>query len=489
MALPVSPAPRSDDVAVHGWPGITVRIAWTLLSHGVKVRAEVLDAARQHVYHHLQPSTPLPQAEDRAGELTRAFLATARNKELADPWPADAEMPLTDRWARAIEHLRDRTTRAVFRLHYGDSRSLAFVEQKLGVDRVAVEAARAGLREVLRRAARQDGLPLDAWPPERLDRVLARLAAWAPDHCPPMYDVVNGAHLAHVRVCPRCNRMVRLVSAGVLEVDHLQAPTLRARSRGELDLIVVQFHPDARFQRQRVLDALPKGTHPLGDELLLVPGEHAEEAYRVLAMAAEIGRPERHLLRGARVRVSGGWTRFGPVGPGVQLGLADVRSRPWGTVDGYGTLPEPLPAPPSARWAWVGTALVAATALLAVGLAAAPADGAPPLDTVTFVPAGDGTWARFDVPETHSVLLVGAPGGALEPVLSGGSAVEKAQVAVGDGSYRAHVPGQRALLVASADPFDADALTAVAERAIDPLEALVVEIRRQHPRARVHLSP
>lgn len=489
MALPVSPAPKSDDVAVHGWPGITVRIAWTLLSAGVKIRREVLDAARQHVYYHLRPSTPLPQAEDRAGQLTRAFLATARGKELADPWPGDAEMPLTDRWARAIDHLRDRTTRAVFRMHYGDARSLTFVENKLGVDRVAVDAARSGLREVLRRAARQDGLPLDAWTPDRLDRVLARLAAWAPDHCPPMYDVINGAHLAHVRVCPRCNRMVRLVSAGVLELEHLQAPSIRARPTGEVDLIVVHFHPDARFQRQRVLEALPKGTHAVGEELLLVPGNLADDAYQVLAMAAEIGRPARHLLRASRVTAAGGWTRFGPVGPAFKIGVNDVRSRAWGTVDGYGTLPEPLPAPPSARLAWLTTGLLAATALLTVSLAVRPADGAPPLDHVQFVAAGDGTWASFDVPEHHSVLLAGAPGGTIEPVLTGSSPLEKADVAVGDGSYRARVPGHRALLVSSPVPLDLESLSVDANRAAAPLDALVVALRRSHPSARVFVSP
>ncbi|MCA9569613.1 MAG: hypothetical protein KC656_17325 [Myxococcales bacterium] len=488
MALPVSPAPKSDDVAVHGWPGITVRVAWTLLSSGVKIRPEVLDVARRHVLFHIPPGMSLPAAEDRAGHLTRRFIAMARNKELDDPWPADGEMPLTDRWARAIEHLKDRVTSAVFRMHYGDARSLAFVENKLGVDKIAVDAARAGLREVLRRAARQDDLPLDAWPPERLDRVLARLAAWAPDACPPMYDVVNGAHHAHVRVCPRCNRMVRLVNAGVLEVDALQAPTLKARPRTRLDLLVVHFHPEGRAHRDRLVEALPVASHPVGEDLLLVDAEDTERVYPVLKMAAELARPARHLIRAARVQADGAWTRYGPIGPGYSTGLHEVRGRPWGTVDGLGTLPEPLPKPPSARLAWATTGALAASTLLFAWLAMAPATGAPPPERVRFVAGGDGTWAQFDVPEHYTVALIGAPGGTLEPVMLGTDAVEKVAHAVGDGTYRALVPGNDALLVASPEPLDLAPLLADADRAGSPLDALHMAVVRKHPSARVFVS-
>lgn len=488
MALPVSPPPKSEDVAVHGWSGITVRIAWTLLSAGVKIRPQVLDAARRHVLFHLAPGTPLPAAEDRAAHLTRQFIASARHKQRADKWPADAEMPLTERWARAIDHLKDRASRAVFRMHYGDNRSLAYVENKLQVDRLTVDAARAGLREVLRRAARQDGLPLDNWEPERLDRVLSRLASWAPDHCPPMYDVVNGAHHAHVRACPRCNRMLRLVNAGVLEVDDLQPPTLRARPRGSVELLVLHFHPDGRCHRTRLQEALPVDSHTLGEDLLLVHATDTADLHDVLAMAAELGRPVRHHLRAARVSGDGAWTALGPIGPAVELGLADVRSRAWGTVDGYGNLPEPLPKPPSARGAWFATAGLAAAALFSIWLAAAPATGATPPETVRFVPSGQGTWAAFDVPEDHHVALVGALGGGLETVLAGDTILEKSRVAVGDGTYRAHVPGKAALLVSSSEALDLASLLEGAESAVSPLDALHAGLKRSHPDARVFVS-
>lgn len=485
MALPVSPGPKSDDVASHGWAGLTVRVAWTLLSCGVKLRPEVLDAARAHVLYHLPPSTPLARAEDRAEHLTRRFVATARGKEMVDPWPGDAEMPLADRWARAIHHLRDRATASVFRMHYGDRRSLAYVEGKLGVDRMTVDMARAGLREVLRRAAREDGLPLDAWPAERLDRVLARLASWAPDPCPPTYDVVNGAHLAHVQACPRCNRMVRLVHANKIDSRVLHPPTLRARPRGDLELLVLAFHPDGRRHRARLAEALSAPSHPVGDDLLLVDAGDPDAVFEVLRIAAELGRPERHHLRGARVAGKGEWTRFGPVGPTLERALHEVRGRPWGTVDGLGVLPEPLPKPPSARFAWLGTGLLAASALFAAWLAVAPATGATPEGQVSFVDGGAATWVQLDVPESTSVALVAAPGGTLEPVLSGASVSEKALYAVGDGTYRLQVPGEQVLVVTSPEPFELEPLLDSAGRAPDPLVALHMAVRRALPGARV----
>jgi len=487
MALPVSPAPKSDDVAHHGWPGITVRIAWTLLSSGVKIRPEVLQSARKHVLYHLPPATTLPHAEDRAAHLTRQFIAQARGKVHKDPWPGDSAMPLTDRWARAIEAIRDRVTDAVFRMHYGDQRPLSYVERKLGVDRIAVEAARGGLREVLRGAARSDGLPLDAWSTDRLDRVLARLAAFSPDQCPPMYDVVNGAHHTHVRACPRCNRMVRLVNAGALEVSDLQAPTLKARPRGNKRVLVLHFHPDGRSHRARVLEALDVPVHPAGEDMLLIDATELDSVATTLTLAAEVGMPERHLLRGALVEGPGEWTRFGPVGPLAAEGRLEVRSRSWGCVDSVGTLPEALPAPPPALHAWGIVSLLGAAAGFALYIAATTAHPPPPASEVEFARASSGVWAHFDVQETATVHLIGLNQGVPEPVLLSHSAADKAELAVGDGSYRALVPGNDALLVSLDEPVDLGSMLSRAAHSAAPLATLSAEIRRIDPSADVFL--
>lgn len=488
MALPVSPPPKSDDVASHGWAGITVRIAWTLLSAGVKVAPATLDAARQHALFHIPPTTSLPHAEDRAAALTRAFIAQARGRALADPWPADAEMALSERWVRAIQGIRDRASQVVFRMHYGDHRSLEQIEAKVGLDRVAAEAARAGLREVLRGTARADGVPLDTWSAERLDRVLARLAGWAPDCCPPAWDVVNGAHRAHVKSCARCNRMVRLVSTGALDASDLQAPTLKARPRGQLTLLALHFHPDGRAHRAELARAIGARTHALGDDLLLVESGATEALRQTLALAAEVAAPAREHLRGALLTGPGAWSAYGPLGPLAASAPHEVRSRAWGAVDGVGALPERLPEPPTAWNAWGAVGGLALTASLVLWFAATTAGSAPVAVDARFTPGRDGTWARFDVPEHAHVHLFGARDGRATPVLLSSSPADKGELAVGDGSYRALVPSEDVLLVSTDRPLDLErALAALPVGDPSPLPALSREILRMDPGAHVFL--
>lgn len=481
MALPISPPPKSDDVAIHGWAGITVSVAWTLLTLGVKVRREVLDAAREHVLYHLSPTTSLPLAEDRAAHLTQRFVASARGKLLEDPWPADAEMSLTERWVRAIQALRDRTTRAVFRMHYGDNRPLDHICARLELDPVSVDAAREGLREVLRKAARQDGLPLDAWPAARLDRVLTRLAAWAPDSCPPTYDVANGAHRTHVQACPRCNRMVRLMHAGTLELQDLLPPTLRARPTTELTMLVLHFHPAGRAHRDALKRSLPGDPVAIEDDLLLLPVGERSSLFEVLRLAAELKRPERHLLRGVVLTGPGGWSRFGPLGPLGRKASREVLNRAWGVIDGLGALPEPLPEPPSASLAWVAVGGLAMAAAGALWFATLTSPGGASGTFADFVPHEGGLYARFDVPEDRLVTVISFEGRNPQIVLAGTSVADKASVAVGDGSYLAHLPPGEALLFTHSTPIDLDPLLNQARTAADPLAALSEAVITAYP--------
>ena len=70
----------SDDIAVLGWHGITVRVAWTLLAQGVKVRPQVLRDAREHALYHLDKAVPLSIAEDLSTQLTGQFVQRARGR-------------------------------------------------------------------------------------------------------------------------------------------------------------------------------------------------------------------------------------------------------------------------------------------------------------------------------------------------------------------------------------------------------------------------
>jgi len=486
MALPVSPGPRSADVAVTGYAAITVRVAWTLLCEGIRVRPAVLRDARDHVLYHLEPGISPAQAEDRAERLTRHFVARARRQRLDDPWPTDAAMPLSPRWRRTLEHSLTPLTMAVFRQHYGDARALDDLERTLQVDRVALEGARGGLREVVRQAACADGLPVDDWPPERLDGLLRRLAAFAPDPCPPRPEVLDGQHRAHVIGCARCTRTMRLLKTNVLQEADLQPPLGRARPSHHATVLALHFHPDGRHHRRTLGREADVPRMPIGEDLLLLDYSEPEPVDELLTLATEVSAPARDHLRGVVLCAPGRWSRHGLLGPLAEEAEHAVRSRPWGTVDALGELPGALPEPPSARRLWLGVAVLAALAALSVR-AAWPAP--PPGETglaVEFSPGRGGMWSDFDVPESDLVTLVRESDGHLKVVLRSTSPADKAALATGDGSYRLHTMGPGVLVAATRSPLPALApMAAAADAAPDPLQDLAERIRQADPRAEV----
>ncbi|MCA9491659.1 MAG: hypothetical protein KC621_17125 [Myxococcales bacterium] len=478
MALPVAPPPRSNDVAIVGWAGITVRIAWTLLILGVKVRPEVLREVRAHVLYHLDPATPLPHAEDMATHLTEAWVARVRGKPLADPWPVDWEMPISPRWRRALDRALDPVAQAVFRKHYGDNRGVSRLETSLDIDRVSIEAIQAGLREVVRRVAVSDGLPLDGWPPQRIDRLLRRLAAWSPGPCPPVLDVAEGCHREHVASCARCDRIARLVRSNVLEVDDLFPPSVGARPTQRTRAVVLQLHPEARAHRSRLLRELSVPAFPLEDDRIVFDAALLDEATPLLKMATEVELPARHQLRGAIVEGPGSWSPRGLIGPLSDRGAREVLHRSWGTVDQLGELPHALPEPPSARGWWAASVSLGLVGALIVGmLVAAPTAGQGQRLDARFVEGRGGWWASFDVPDEELVYVVGEEAGALVVALQSEGSADKVDLSTGDGSYRVHLAGRGALVASSPRPVpDFDLLVARAQGAPDPLGTLASEL-------------
>ncbi len=480
MALPVAPPPKSNDVATVGWAGLTVRIAWTLLVQGVKVRPEVLREARTHVLYHLDPATSLPHAEDTATHLTEAWVARVRGKPWNDPNPVDWEMPISPRWRRALERALDPLSDAVFRKHYGDNRGLNRLETSLDVDRVSLEAVQSGLREVVRRIAVADGLPLDGWTAERVDRLLCRLAAWSPGPCPPVLDVAEGCHREHVAQCARCDRLARLVRTGVLELDDLFPPTVGARPTQRTRALVLQLHPDARKHRARLLKELPVTGFPLGDDRILLDAALLEEAAPLLRMATEVELPPREHLRGAIVEGPGQWSPRGLVGPLAERGSREALHRSWGVVDGLGELPHALPEPPSATawWATAGGLWAVGATLLAL-LLVRPAGPAPETLRAEFTPGRGGIWAAFDVPDEELVYVVSEEQpGELRVALTSADAGDKASWSTGDGGYLAHLAGTGVLVASAAAPLpDFELRVARAGGSEDPLGTLASDLR------------
>ncbi len=485
MALPVSPPPRSDDVAVQGWSGLTIRIAWTLLTNGVKVRPAALRDARTHVLFHIDPTSSLPHAEDQATALTCRFVDNARGRRCNDTTALDAQMPLSPRWRRALDRSLTPLSEVVFKKHFGDNRSLDQLESRLKVDRIILDGHLGGLREVVRRSAVSDGVPLDQWSNERLDRLLVRLAAWSPGPCPPLLDVIEGAHREHVAGCCRCDRTVRLVRASIVTVEDLLPPTLGARPRSEAEVLALHFHPDGRSTRRTLAEDLPVRTYPIGDDILLMDASKMDVIAPVLRTVTELGLPSREHLRGAIVTGNGVWSRHGLLGPLTEIAEREARFRGWGHVDGMDRLPDVLPEPPSARPLAAGVLLLAACTLLVFQAAfpPLPSDAQFPLDA-EFTEGRGGVWTHFDVEDAAVITLVKRGAEGLEIVAAPSSAAAKAMWAVGDGTYRLHTTGPGVLVVSTSQSVPSvEAMIATAERAEDPLTALSALVKDASPGA------
>jgi len=487
MALPISSSPLPPDVAVHGWASLTVRVAWTLLALRVRPRPELLRDARDHVLFHLGPGTPLTRAEDLATHYTRQLVARARRQVLRDPWPQDMEMPLSHRWRRALDQAMRPLGRAVFRHHYGYGRPLDTLAGQLQVDRIALEEARGGLREMVRRVAIQDELPLDSWAAERMDRLLVRLAALSVHDSPPLDEVAEGCHQEWVQTCPRVDRTVRLVRAGVLTSEDLVPPAWAARPSDRTRVLAVQLHPDAREHLDTLAAEAGGHAQVLGDDILLLDGDEDARGIEVLTLAAEIGRPRAEHVRAVTLEGPGRWSKLGLLGPLAAQAHLRLRAQPWGVVDGHGELPACLPPPPSARpwWGVVGVLAVLTVVLGVWSLQPSPPPVDHPLDAA-FTPGRGGVWAAFDTDEEAHVTLIRRVGDRLEVVLAGQDAADKVQFATGDGSFRMHAVADGVLIAATSSPVDTlGDMLVEARGAGEPLEDLAGRIRSHDPGAAV----
>jgi hypothetical protein len=485
MPLPITSTSLPPDVAAQGWAALTVRVAWTLLSLKVRPKAQVLRDARDHVLFHLEPTTPLARAEDLAAIYTRGFVARARRQVWNDPWPQDMEMPLSPRWRRALDEALRPLAAMVFQQHYGYGRSLDDLERRMRVERLMLDEARGSIREIVRRVGCEDGLPMEGWSPERIDALLTRLAAFSVHESPPLDEVADGCHEEWVNVCPRVDRTVRLVRAGVLHPDDLASPGPSARPADRVRVLAIHFYPDARRHRAAIAKEIGGHTQPVGDDVLLVDAGPDQRAIHILTIAAELGLPAREHLRAVLVEGPGRWSRHGLLGPVPETARARVRSIGWGFVEGQGELPPPLPPAPSPRrWWWAAAASLAVAGLAwAVALRPMPAVADVPVD-VEFTEGRGGIWVNFDADELAYISLIKVVDGRLEIVFAGANVADKASFATGDGRYRLHALGSAVLLVSTATPIEnLPSLIAEAGAASDPLAELTGALRREHPGA------
>lgn len=482
------------DVVTQGWAAITVRVAWTLRTEGVRQTRDRVRDAREHVFWHLEPQMSVHLAEDLAERLVREWVARAEGRPWRPRFPEDDDHPLPQRWRDALfVEGQPKIADLVLRHHYADGiklHKLASKSSRTPLDRPSLEAAREGLREAVREVAREEGRPIDGWSDDRLDDLIHRLAQVARQPAPSLLDVVDGQRPQDVKRCVRCRRAFKLVTGGTLARADLVPPPHRARPSGMMQVVALQFRPEVRSRRSRLRDVFP-ASFPMGDDLLLVHAPVPATVFRALRDRALTSWPTRDDVRGASMTLGGRWSPSGPLGPGPKQVPGALRGVRWGSIDGLGELPAPLPPPPSAAPWW---ALVLALGVLtflvgrwALEEGAGFAPQASRLD-VEVVEARQGMWVDFDVDDLARVVLLMEERDGPRILLSGRSAAEKAAMATGDGRYRVHLLADRALIAqVSRAVAELPGLVDGARQQAAPLDTVARELARLDPHADVRL--
>jgi hypothetical protein len=395
----------------------------------------------------------------------------------------DLEMPISPRWRRGLERSLTPLAQALFTHHYANNRPLDHLERFLNIDRLSLQSCQAGLREIVRRFARNDGVPIDNWSDERLDSLVSRLATYCPGACPPLLDIVEGAHLEHVQGCVRCGRTVKLVQAGIVDVEDLLAPSLGARPYQESSLLALEFHPEGKAHLSTIIREISTQVQQLGDTILLVDWADPAAISQLLTLAADIASPHREHIRGVIVEGPGHWTMYGIVGPLAGKACRDIGCQEWGKIDRIARLPEPLPPPPTARrwWLMVALLLVATPLAINAGLSSNAPQKAYPLDA-DFTAARGGIWLDFDVEEAALVSVVSLKDNQLTLLLDSKTAGDKARISLGDGHYRLHSRGEGVLISSSESTLDdLPNWIRAANQSAEPLQILAQSIQQSHP--------
>lgn len=483
VAPPPVAAWRRDDPRRRLWGPVTTAVAWELVVRGVRVRLPVLTEVREHALWMVPPDAPLAEAEVRAADAARDWLA--RVSGVCAPFPRDPDLDIVPsaRWREAIHDRGDVVRDTLFRLHYADGVPLDQVEARTRIDGPLLRSAREALREATRAVVAEDGLSLEGWDPARLDRLIGRIAVASGDACPGPTGLATDAGRAHAEACPRCTRVLRLLREGVLSPSDLFPPEgAPALAEATTDLALVQVHPDARGQL-RALTAL-FAARPLGPDVVAVDvGAHPgfEATLRELA---ERGKPAAAALRVARRVVRARWARKALVGPGVLDLQRDLSLLGWGEVRGIDVLPEVVPPPPSAvRW-WMGAALLGLVAIAAGVWVSVPGPVGPRTELEAAADAGG---VVFDTDDRAYVDVIAIRAGTSSLVFHSEGPADKGALATGDGRYRLAAEADAFLVVAALVPLADLPLVVSAVPSGTDTSTLRSRVRERYPSAALDL--
>ena len=115
--------PVSHTTSVHA--AVTVRVAWSLMMSGIRLRPGVLKDARDHVLYCLPTSVEADEAEQQTDQFAEDYLNRVKGgrlRHLSRESGADIVLHqgLRARLVAALDPVSD----AVLRLHYGDGMPL-----------------------------------------------------------------------------------------------------------------------------------------------------------------------------------------------------------------------------------------------------------------------------------------------------------------------------------------------------------------------------
>jgi len=276
---------------------------------------------------------------------------------------------------------------------------------------------------------------------------------------------------------------MRLVQAGLVDVEDLLAPSLGARPYQESSLLALEFHPGGQAHLPGIIRELNTQVQQVGDTLLLVDWADPAAISELLYMAAEIAAPHREHIRGVIVEGPGHWTMYGIVGPLAESACKDISCQEWGKIDRIARLPAPLPPPPAAHrwWSIVAALLIATIFAINAGLSSQVNQQAYPLDA-NFTAGRSGIWLDFDVDDEALISIVSLENNQLHLLLGSSTAGDKAQISIGDGQYRIHAKGEGVLITSSGNTLvDLSNWIRAANQSDAPLQVLAQSIQQSHP--------
>ncbi|MEN0067939.1 MAG: hypothetical protein AAGA48_37765 [Myxococcota bacterium] len=458
-------APASSDLILAHWAGITTRVAWTLLRLGVQPRPDVFHEARLDAVLRLSATDDPSLLEDKAEGFTEAWVARIRGKP-APLWPGDWDVPVTP---ENVPIRQDDPDLLVLQRHYGDHRRLVDLVKAHGITLDTLEAAQHRLRLAAMTMLGDPQAPLG-----RVERVLRRLAAYAPEPCPPVSALRVKIHRAHVTGCPRCDRTLRLISRQVLPAETFDTPaTLPAP---QVDLAVIQLREPAVRERPVLLQHLAMAA-PLGHDALVTSAHDPDGLMAALNAVTQDGRIAARQMRVLRRQGTGALSVRGVAGPLMDDLEADLTKVAWGDWTGAPRNPRAE----SLRHVAFGMAAVFGLAFLPLAWRLAmPPVLDPTAPDVSISTSESGAIATFDVPEDAWVSVFALRNGRLHVLKAASSPADKAAWATGDGRYELSTSDSGLLLAIHEGPLLglSDAL-ALAQASPAPLPTLAARLDRQ----------